>query len=506
MSAPTPTDPRALALEAASDPVPASVERGPIARLHWRHGLDIDADLAATVVDTPETPREWSAILAETHAALLDPSGSTPLERPSPLGTSVADALQRANAWPTLADAARAHPMIAREAVTALADVVLDALRKSGAKPATDTRRSLADLEAARAKLEATRAAQAAAKTSEEKRETSRAVVAALEAEERADAAVAVDNGVSDRAGDYIDAASDDGAIEAIARHAEEQAEANHVFSAALGSGTGVGGQLPLPDDVVKRLTKDVTRVMLQVGALRAALSAGRSARHVRGLEGVIGPTHGGLDRVADLTSLAQASLAGHLGAAHASLTRLALVEGRADVVEKGGGIARNGHVLVVLDKSSSMRGARETWAAAVAITVILEARSDGRSCALVTYSGAVKASIVVDSAATLAQAVFAALEESRGSNNEHAALVEAVKCLGKMPHGGDPADVLMITDGQWVASNMDGTGIERARLRGCFIGGAAPVGAGFASTWSVQAAEGPDGMVEAVIVAGSVV
>lgn len=497
-------DPRALKLEAASDPIPSSVERGPVARMHWRHGLNVDAALASTVVDTAETPAEWSSLLAETHAALLDPSGCRPLDTPSPIGVSVVEALEASDAWPTLADAAKAHPMIAREAVRDLAGIVLDALKRSGAKPTTDGRRSLADLEAARLALEAARRKQIAALTPDEKREATRAMVAARENLERAEAQANTDAGIGNRAAEYIE--DQDRAIAALAAKHAEKAEASHTLIAALGDGSGIGNAGVIADDLVKLLTKKITKMLAMVGALRKALSSGRTARHVRGREGMMGPTQGGVDYVADLTVTSLAALGGFLGAPFAQLTRLALVEGRADIVEKGGGIARNGDVVVVIDKSGSMQGAREEWAGAVALAVILEARKDGRNVALVTYEGRVRHAFHIDSMASLARAIAACGEGSDGDNNEHRALKAAGKLLGEMRHGGDPADILMITDGQWDAANTKNTGIDRARLHGCFIGGSAPTGAGFASAWEVRAEDGPDGFAEAVIVASSLV
>lgn len=503
------TSPRTVRLDAAADPLPVATERGPIARLHWRHGLDVDADLARVAVDTEIAPgalapSEWPALLSEAHASLLDPAGCAPLARPSPLGREVMGALQAADAWQALADASKAHPLVAREAVVGLADVVLAALKRAGAKTETDTSRSLADLEAARAALERARERARAATTPDEKRDALRASVEAQAAEERARGALAAAEGIAKRAGGHLDAAGE--AIARVAREATERAEAAHAFAAALGDGTGVGGASPIPDAVLASVTPHVTAMLKAVGALRKALSEGRASRHVRGREGMVGVTHGGLNDAADLTTLALAGLTGALGSGYAALTRLALAEGRADVVEKGGGIAREGDVVVVLDKSGSMRGARQEWAGALALAVMLEARADGRTCALVTYDGTVRHSIVVDSQATLAAAVVAATEESGGDNNEHAALTEAAACLARMPHGGDPADVLMLTDGQWEAGNLAGVNLDRARLRGCFIGGKAPEGAGFASTWELRAVGGKDATDLAVEIARSIV
>lgn len=489
-----PRSPRDVALDAARDPIPAAVERSPTSRMHWRHGLDVDPALAGVVVDTPATPREWSALLAETHAGLLDPDGTIPLARPSPLGRTVGEALRASDAWQPLSDAAQAHPLIAREAVTELASVVLDALKSAGAKPGTDTRASLAALDAARAAAERARKAIADATTPEQKREALKASIEAKAAEERATGAVRADEAMALRAGAALDAA--EATLVRIADEATGKAEATHAFNAALGTGQGVGGTLPVSDDVVRALTPEVTRMLRMVGAMRKALSKGRATRHLKGREGMIGVGQGGLDRAADLTTLGLASLAGHLGAPLAGLTRLALVEGSAPVTEKGGGVARDGDVVLVVDKSGSMRahdGAPDMWASALALAVLIEARADGRNAGLVTYDGGVRFAALVDSSATLADAVVALSTEAGGSNNERAALQAAATLLAGMPHGGNPADVVLVTDGQWEASNLADGGVERARLRGVFIGGTAPVGAGFASTWEVRATVGTD-------------
>jgi len=504
-----PLDPRVARLESASDPAPSAHERGPVARLQWRHGLDVDVDLARVTVDTPAVPMEWSALLAETHAALLDPTGLRSLDRPSPIGVSVTDSLRAAPAWQGLADAARSHPLIAREAVVQLADVVKGALLKAGARSATDARRSLADLDAARAALERARAAQKAAQgdTSPEGRkalrEALKAATDAQAAEERAHGAVNADAAIAQRTGDALDEAGD--AIAAIAQAAQGRADAAHAFSNACGSGVGVGGTAPLADDVVKALTPEVAAMLRAVGAIRKALQAGRAARHVRGREGMVGVTQGGIEHAADLTSLALAGLAGHLGSPMAALTRLALVESRADVVEKGGGLARNGDVIVVVDQSGSMEGPRALWAGALALAVLLEARADGRTAALVTFDTHVRASIVVDSPDSLARAVVALSVQSDGGTGLRAALSEACAVLGRMPHGGDPADALLITDGGWDADALQGWP-DRARLRGCFIGGSAPTGSTFASTWEVRATEGVDAEALAVEIASVIV
>lgn len=484
--------------------MPSALERSPFARMQWRHGLDVDEALQRAVIDdNTVASREYPALTAEMHASLLDPDGVRPLSRPSPIGRTVMETLTKHPDWQTLCDAASAHPTIAREATVSLASAVREALQKAGATANTDAREALAKLDAARAALERARKAERDARTPEEQRDAARRVVDALTAEERAKADVNVAEGIASRMAKDPSVAT---AIAQASKDAEEHAEAVYLYDAMLGDATGVGGPgRAVPDDVVRALGPHAARMMKLVGAFRAALAKGRETRHVRGREGMVGVTTGGLEYVADLTTMSRLSMSGTLGAPLASLARLSLVEGSAAVVEKGGGIARDGHVVVVVDKSGSMsinNYGPDMWASALALAMLLEARKDDRSAGLVIYDGDVRHAFLVTDAASLARAVLALAEPADGSNNEHRALVATSKLLASMPHGGDPADVVMLTDGQWQASNLEGTdfapgkGSLRARLKGCFIGGAEPPGAGFAETWTLASASDADGNI----------
>ena len=501
-------DQRAARLAAAADPAPAAVERGPVARVHWRHGLDVDPALAGAVVDHPDAPAELPALLAECHADLLDPRGVRPLERPSPLGREVRAALHGHDAWATLRDAAQAHPMIAREAVCSLADVVRDACRRAGARAGDDTRASLADLERARERVRLATQAERDARAARDPtalREATREAIAAREAQERAEGAHARAEGIAARAGEAVEDAGL--AVANIAAAATERADAAHAYAAAVGSGTGVGGVLPVPDDVVKALTPEVVAVLKRIGALRRALAAGRASRHVRGYEGIIGIGDGGIDRAADLTPLALASLGGYLGPHHAALTQLDLVRGQAPVVERGGGPAREGHVLLVVDQSGSTHGAPAVWIAALALTILLEARQDGRVSGLVCFDDGVSYADVVDSPASVAAALKALCSPGYGGTDVRGALGAAEALLGRMPMSGDPADVVLITDGVWDAADAAGFP-DRARLAAVFVGGGAPPAADavLSRAWEVRAVEGADADALAVEIAASIV
>jgi uncharacterized protein with von Willebrand factor type A (vWA) domain len=144
----------------------------------------------------------------------------------------------------------------------------------------------------------------------------------------------------------------------------------------------------------------------------------------------------------------------------------------------------------VILDQSGSMKGARALWAGALAVAVLLEAHADGRHVAVVTFSGAVRSVVVVDSAVTMHAALTAVLMAPAGGTCLRPALDAAAAALGRMRKSGDPADVLLITDGDWQANALaswTSDAARRARLRGVFVGGAAPEGSGLLDAWSVD-------------------
>jgi hypothetical protein len=474
--------------------------------MHWRHGVASDTDLA-TVVDPGTGPgamsAEWPALLAETHARLLDPAGVRPLARPSPVGAAVGAKLESHPSWVSLTDAAALHPGIARDAVVGLSSVIRDALATAGAST-TDTRRTLADLDAARTALDAARKARDANPSD---LPLQRAAVDAAKAVERSEGAAQGADAMGARVGGALDADAVGEVIATVARAASERANGVRALSASgMGSALGCGDASSVPDDVVELLTPEVAAMLRAVGALRLALRDGRTTRHLPGREGMLGPDMGGLDRVGDLTPLARASLAGLLGPGLASLERLKLIQGRASVTEKGGGKAHKGDVVIVLDQSGSMDGARGLWANALALAVVLEARAENRVTAVVTFNGNVRASVIVDGPAGMRHAMAAICTAPKGGTRLKPALTQAAVCLAGMRRGGDPADVLIVTDGEWTADALDGGGFDRARLRAVFVGGSAPEGATFASSWSLQSVEGADASAVAVEIARTVV
>lgn len=481
-----------------TDPIPSTLERGPIARIHWRHGLDTSLDLFHEATKKDNSP-EMPAIMAETHARLLDPDSCKPIARPSPMGLATVGQLSKLPEWQNLADSCACHPSIARDAVVSMAPHIRQAIIGAGAQ-ATDSRK-LMD-EAIRLRKAAEEARKAVLLTKEGKADVStpegrEKMKAANDTARKAEGADAALQGAEMAASRIAASAKAGGGLAAaLTRAADEAKETsqalNQILTAGLGSALGMGSLQAAPDDLVKLMTREVASMLRMVGALRLALRKGREAKHMSGRNKRVGRDVGGLSDMADLTSHTKAALAGAMGEDLSMLARFKLVRSRAGIHARKGAKAEKGDVLVILDQSGSMSGDRERWAGALALAVILEAREDNRLPALICYSGDVRAHMVIDSPSKMRDAMQAICAGSGGSNNEHRAfLCAAREVLPKMKEGGSRADVLLITDGQWQSSNIRGVKLpEGIKLRAVFIGGECPEGLDLASAWSLDAEE----------------
>jgi hypothetical protein len=487
------TTPAALAR--ASDPAPSSIERGATARLHWRHALHEDDALAAVATDGTLSA-EWSAVLAETHARLLDPAGVRPLASPSPVGAAVGRACEADPSWPGLAAAAALHPSVAHKTTAALAPLVRGAVTRAGVAR-LDTRRTLADLREAREALEKARAAG-----------DLRAAVEAGHAVEKASSAHQQACTGADALEDELTRAVGGDFLAHLAEGAAETAEGlRNAMGCGLGAALGAGSASEIPNDVVDMLSRvEVRDLLKRVGALHAALREGRDTRHLPGREGMLGPDVGGLDRVADARPLTRVALSGGLGDAMRALTTLQIVQGRAAVVQKGGAKANEGEIGIALDQSASMDGARALWAGAVTVAILLEARLQNRRAVLATFDGGIRDLIVVDGPTSMRAALVAVCRESDGKDTRvDVALAAMLKALRGLPQGGRRADALLITDGVWGAAQASAwpVGSDAPALRAVCIGGAIPSGVRLAGAWSLE--PGDDDTV-ALVVAKSMV
>ena len=522
------------------EPAPSTRERSAYARVVWPAAVADHAVIAGVASD----PGEAAALVAEAHAALLDPDGGRPLPAPSAIGEAVARALRAAPSWQALADAAAGSPRIAGAATATLAPAIRAALARAAAGR-TDGRGAGLSLAAARARLERARAAAAAAAAAAtaadaaadataanpdaddaaldavEDAATAARAAARAAAADAAAASGAVDDAAAacQAAGavagrvDATGAGAVAGAVAAAAAAAGEAlADGAALAGCGLAAAVGATSADEIPADVVDALRGADLRALLRlVGALRAALRAGRATRHLPGRDGVVGRDVGGLDRIGDLAPLARAALAGHLGTGLASLAALRLVQGSAPIVDRGGGHAHRGHVAVVVDLSDSMsEGGRATWARALALAVVLEARAEHRAAVLVTFDHAPRGAVLVDGPSGVADAVRLLCAAPGGGTDVAAALAASLAALRQLPRSGDAADVLLLTDGDWQADAVRAypTAPGSPRLRVVAIGGAVPPGISpaIAESWGVDVVDGAAGTTAAVTIARAVV
>lgn len=119
------------------------------------------------------------------------------------------------------------------------------------------------------------------------------------------------------------------------------------------------------------------------------------------------------------------------------------------------------GPILVAIDESGSMRGARDEWAKAVALSLMLHARDEGRSFGVVHFDAHVmRVDLFADArAATTAQLLGCVSYFTGGGTNIGAALATCASTIatrGMCTAGGDlrewpegaRADVVLISDG----------------------------------------------------------
>ena len=104
------------------------------------------------------------------------------------------------------------------------------------------------------------------------------------------------------------------------------------------------------------------------------------------------------------------------------------------------------GPLVVCLDKSGSMDGARDVWATAVALALLEVARRERRAFALLCFDGAVKFETVVEAGGPLPEAALSV--GCAGGTSIAAALGRGLDLIRTGPRGLRKSDVVLITDG----------------------------------------------------------
>jgi len=212
------------------------------------------------------------------------------------------------------------------------------------------------------------------------------------------------------------------------------------------GSGSAVGGQLPASSirALAARLKSDsrLKEIALLAGRFKRIAASKRRSKVKHGADEISDIEQGG-----DLARLLPSEL---VKLAHPKL-RLAFMR---NFVERsalqyqliGNEPLGKGPMVVLLDKSGSMDGPRDTWATALALALLDEAQRERRMFALLCFDARVKFEAVVKPGEPLPEdALFTACA---GGTEIADALERGLEIISSNPGPMKKADVVLITDG----------------------------------------------------------
>lgn len=123
------------------------------------------------------------------------------------------------------------------------------------------------------------------------------------------------------------------------------------------------------------------------------------------------------------------------------------LIENRALQYQmKGTDTLGKGPIIVCLDKSSSMEGAADEWATAVALALMTVAQRQKRRFAMVAFDHGIKSTHIVDPGGSLPEEAL--FTSCAGGTDIHAAVAHSLTVVESTEHKLRTADVVLITDG----------------------------------------------------------
>jgi len=128
-----------------------------------------------------------------------------------------------------------------------------------------------------------------------------------------------------------------------------------------------------------------------------------------------------------------------------------------------GNEVLGRGPIVVLLDKSGSMEGARNIWASALALALLDHAHRDHRMFALLGFDNAVKYEALVKPGEQLpSEGLFI---DCGGGTEIAAAVSRGLEIIRNHPGALNKADLVLITDGRDTADNAPELRKEAARL-----------------------------------------
>jgi uncharacterized protein with von Willebrand factor type A (vWA) domain len=217
-------------------------------------------------------------------------------------------------------------------------------------------------------------------------------------------------------------------------------------FTGVPGTGSVLGGAMPakMVRALAARLRSDarLKQIALLAGRFKRIASSKRRQRMKHGADEIAD-----IEQGADLGRLLPSEL---VKLSHPALRRSfmrSLVERQAMQYQLiGHEPLGKGPLVVVLDKSGSMDGPRDVWAAALTLALLDQAQRERRMFALVAFDYHVKYEVVVKPGAPLPEeALFTACA---GGTEISVALQRALELIGARPGGLKKADIVLVTDG----------------------------------------------------------
>ena len=431
------------------------MRRGVFAKSAWKKALGTDEQPSEVAIVADKYNRKldkFGGFMADIHASLYDPHGnkSLPEDAVNALGSELLGAAQQQGSWGELTVAARCHPLVAAEAVESLSKAVASTIGLDALSDDEDASSDPEQLERERETVQDMptngdpgpdgQPGQPGGFTTQEKQEALSAIDKALQK------ARARRQHLTNR----VQQAQKNGALGRAVQRAAQQAQktseaVNALVAAGCGTGDGSDGKEPVTKELIAKAMSlaDFGKIVDMVGKMQQA--ADQKAEEATGV-GRLAPN--GLHLSKELTDLLASEWALEDASPDAWLKRF--LDGQMLGVERESPEPKaKGDVIVMVDKSGSMNGARIEWARALAFAAIQRATREGRRWVLAMYSdqGSMRYATVAGGMAKALDTL--SVGASGGTDTDWAvreACTRARKDIGDLR---DP-DVLLITDGDW--------------------------------------------------------
>lgn len=432
-----------------ADAKPLTMKRGAFAKSSFKKALGSDKDPSpmARVVDAHQKKiSEWSGFMGEMHAALFDPYGAKKLadDEMDAVGAELLGSAETQATWGELKAAARCHSVIAAEAVKELGLAVAAATGIDQMKEDEDSAKTQEELKSEQEAIESMEVDPEDKQGAADKQE-------ALEQIKNAQVKSAARRSALQQ---KVQAAKQNGTmarmVSKAAGNATKMADAvNALRECGVGggwseSGSGGGEAEPITLDLIKQAMKmeNFSKIIQMVGRMQQA--ADMQAADALSI-GRLAPT--GIHKSREMTDLLAVEWALEDVDEDAWLKRY--LDGEMMAIERESPEPKHkGDLLIFVDRSGSMGGARIEWARALALAAIQRATQEKRRWIVTMYADS-GSSLRTSSSEKGFEHALKTLSVGAGGGTSTDWAIHTVLKKGELGILHDP-DVLLITDGDW--------------------------------------------------------